>query len=112
MIVNLQESIIHEIAEILPVHWDKVTINLEIDLVDDEIVISPKNEYFIKDKSHELRLGIDITDSFEELREAMKKNDVQNSAWTICDLEILSDGTFNYKFSYGEAPRLASLREQ
>ena len=111
MILHLQENIIHEVAGILPERWDKVTINLEIDLVDDEIVISPKNKYFIKDKPHELRLGIDITNSFKELRREMQKNDIQHSAWTICDLEILNDGTFNYQFSYGEAPRLASLRE-
>lgn len=111
MILHLQKSIIHEVDGVLPDHWDKVTINIEIDFVDDEIVVSPKNKYFIKDKSYELCLGIDITDSFEELREMMKKNDAQHSAWTICDLEILSDGTFNYKFSYGEPPRLASLRE-
>lgn len=111
MVLDLQENIIHEIVGVLPNHWEKVAINIEIDSIDGEIVISPKSKYFIQGNIHEFSLEIDATDGFEELREEMKKNDAQHSAWTICDLEILNDGTFNYKFSYEEAPRLASLRE-
>lgn len=110
MSIQMQENTVQEVVNLAPEGWEKVEINIEIDDVDGEIIVSPKSKYFIDGKAHELRLGIDATDCFEELREDMQKSDSQNRPWTICDLEILSDGTFNFKFSYDEPPRLAELR--
>lgn len=110
MSVQMQENIVKEVLDLAPAGWEKITVNIEIGDIDGDTVVSPKSKYFIKNEGHELRLGIDATDCFEELQEIMKKNDSENRSWTICDLEILNDGTFNFKFSYNKPPRLSNLK--
>jgi|SRR5690554_5068904 len=110
MSIELQESAVQEVASLAPPGWDKIHMNIEIDDVDGEIVVSPKAKFFIGGVPSELRLGIDATDAFEELREVMAKNDNENRAWTICDLEIQNDGQFKFHFSHDEPPRLATLK--
>ncbi|MBZ9560087.1 MULTISPECIES: immunity protein YezG family protein [unclassified Modicisalibacter] len=111
MSVEPQETAIQEIALLAPHKWDKIQLNIEIDDIEGELVISPKGTFLIDDESHELRLGVDATNAFKELRKVMTQNDREGRAWTICDLEIQNDGQYNFKFSYDEPPRLATLKE-
>ncbi len=108
MTTSLQKEIVQEVLALVSENWDRITANIEIDDVDGEIIMSPKSNYFVEGQSNELRLGIDATDCFEELREKMARN--ANQPWTICDLEILNNGAFKFQFSYDEPPRLAKLR--
>jgi len=110
MSIKLQESTVIEVASLAPAGWSKITVNIEIDDVDDELVLSPQAFYYNGDSRHELRLGIDATDYFEELRQDMAENDGNNRAWTVCDLEINPDGKFNFRFSYDEPQRLSALK--
>ncbi|MGP5326831.1 immunity protein YezG family protein [Vreelandella titanicae] len=111
MSVELQKIAVQEIALLVPQKWDKVQLNIEIDDIEGELVISPKGKYFIGDELYELRLGVDATNAFKELRKVMAQNDRESRAWTICDLEIQNDGQYNFQFSYDEPPRLATLKE-
>ena len=109
MSIHLQENTVQAVAILAPSGWSKIVVNIEIDEVDNELVLSPEGLYFNGTVSNELRLGIDATDCFEELRESMASNDGQNRYWTICVLEILSDGSFEFKFSCDPPPRLSAL---
>ena len=107
MITELQESIVKEIAAKISESWEKIILNLEIDMVHGELVTSPQGEYFLNREGNELRLNIDIRDLFKELREEMSAG---SGYWTVCDLEILSKGAFEFKFSYDEPERLSKLK--
>jgi hypothetical protein len=111
MSIQLQETTVQEVASLAPLGWNKIVVNIEIDEVDGELLVSPEGLYFVGNDVHELRLGIDATDCFEELRESMADKDCLNRFWTICILEILSDGAFDFKFSYDIPPRLSALHD-
>ena len=107
---NIQELIIIEIAQNIDCEWDKFTINIEIDDIDGELVSSDESEIWFNEEVEEFDLTFEASEYFEQLREIMSKNDLENRYWTICDLEVLSDGAFKYKFSYEEPPRLSTLK--
>jgi hypothetical protein len=106
MYIELQEKIVHEVVGLVESPWEKIMVNMEIDNIDGERIISPEADFWMDGIANELRLDIDTRNCFKELREVMAKNDVERRAWKICDLEILSNGIFNFKFSYDEPPRL------
>lgn len=110
MSVNLQGDVVQEILLLASHKWDKIQLNIEIDDIEGELVISPKGKYFIGDELYELRLGVDATNAFKELRKVMAQNDRESRAWTICDLDVQNDGQYDFKFSYDEPPRLATLK--
>ena len=107
MSIEIQQDIVKEIAYSIQENWEKISLNLEIDSVHGEIVMSPKGKYFTNGEERELRLNIDITDLFEDLREKMSAG---SGYWTICELDILSNGDFKFNFSYDEPERLAKLK--
>ncbi|MFK3863683.1 antitoxin YezG family protein [Pseudoalteromonas rhizosphaerae] len=107
---NIQELLIIEIAQNINSEWDKLTINIEIDDIDGRLVSSDDSEVWLNGEVEEFDLTYETSEYFEQLREIMAKNDLENRYWTICDLEVLSDGTFKYKFSYDEPPRLSALK--
>lgn len=94
-----------------PPVWDKLTVNMEIDDIDGEIVSSEESDLWVNGESKELDLTFEASEYFEKLREIMTQNDRENRAWTICDLEIQNNGQFKFTFSYDEPPRLATLKE-
>lgn len=110
MSIDIQENLVREVAGIVPETWEKITINIEIDDLDGEIVKSDESDYWVKDDFEEFDLTFEAYELFSMLRQVMAKNDATNRLWTICDLEILSDGSFEFKFSYDEPPRLATLK--
>ena len=107
---NIQELLIIEIAQNIDSEWDKLTINIEIDDIDGELVSSDNSEIWFNEEVEEFDLTFEASEYFEQLREVMAKNDLENRYWTICDLEVLSDGAFKYNFSYDEPPRLSALK--
>lgn len=110
LITELQEKTVVELAEIAPDNWDTISVNMEIDEIDGETVMSPSAELVFDNETVELELTIDVTDCFEELRTAMKQGDSAGRAWTICNLKVDSDGNYNFDFSYAEPPRLGALK--
>ena len=56
MSVNLQGNVVQEVLLLVPHKWDKIQLNIEIDDIEGELVISPKGKYFIGDELYELRL--------------------------------------------------------
>jgi hypothetical protein len=108
---DIQELLIIEIAQNINSKWDKLIINIEIDDVDGMLVSSDDSEVWFNGEIEEFDLTYETSEYFEKLREIMAKNDLENRSWTICDLEVLSAGTFKYKFSYDEPPRLSVLKD-
>lgn len=111
MSIEFQKNVVQEVAGLVGPGWEKITVNIEIDDVEGEIVVSPEADVWYDGSADELRLDIVARNSFKKLREVMAQNDKENRAWTICDLEIQNDGQFKFKFSYDEPPRLATLKE-
>jgi hypothetical protein len=109
MSMQIQENLVREITANISSNWEKITVNIEIDNVSGEIVSSEESEVWDRDVPEEFDLTFEASEYFEELRETMAKSDAQNRAWTICDLEILSNGAFNFEFSYDKPPRLSTL---
>ena len=46
MNIQLQENVVQEVARLAPAGWDKIIVNIEIDEVDNELVLSPECVYF------------------------------------------------------------------
>jgi hypothetical protein len=107
---NIQELLIIEITQNINSEWDKLTINIEFDYIDGELVSSDNSEIWFNGEVEEFDLTYETSEYFEQLREIMVKNVLEHRYWTICDLEILSDGTFKYKFSYDQPSRLSALK--
>jgi hypothetical protein len=110
MFSDLQVELVQELVSGISSDWEKLTVDVEIDDVDGEAVVSPNGDSFYKKKSEQLRFNIDVVDLFEELRDKMGEADPNNQKWTICYLEVGSDGAYTFKFSYDEPPRLTKLK--
>ncbi|WP_445363545.1 hypothetical protein ACJJIQ_02040 [Microbulbifer sp. ANSA003] len=110
MIKELQKNTVYEVIDLAPKDWINISVNIEIDEIDGEIVLSPSGSVLVPDGDKELDLGIDATDCFEELRQSMADVDSGNRAWTICDLNISNDGEFEFGFAYSTPPRLSMLK--
>jgi hypothetical protein len=107
MSFELQESTVSGVVSLIKDDWTRITVNIEIDGVDGELVVSPDVSVFKSKEEQQISLGIDAIDCFEELRESMSQ---EGEAWTICDLKILNSGKYTYSFSYDEPPRLTKLK--
>ncbi|WP_196518303.1 hypothetical protein [Halomonas sp. PA16-9] len=47
MSVNLQGNVVQEVLLLVPHKWDKIQLNIEIDDIEGELVISPKGKYLL-----------------------------------------------------------------
>ncbi len=109
MSIELQESIVREIVENIKENWDRLTVNIEIDDIDGELVSSDESDTWQGETSEEFDLTFEASEYFENLRDSMAQFDKESRNWTICDLEILSDGNYKFNFSYDKPPRLSEL---
>jgi len=108
MLTEFQDDLVRALASSIPDEWDLIKVNVEIDEVHGEIVVSPDGDYFLGDKGEQLRFKIDLIDLFKGLRELMGKQNTQK--WTVCYLNVSSDGKYEFKFSYDQPPRLTKLK--
>lgn len=114
MFSELQTEIIQELARLVENKWDIISVNVEIDEVDGELVTSPYAVFIrkklFKKKTEQFRLNIDIVDCLKRLRSSMAGDEPEKKAWKICQIEVQSSGKYNFSFSYDEPPRLATLK--
>ncbi|WP_370981216.1 hypothetical protein [Agaribacterium sp. ZY112] len=105
-----QIALLQDIVDLVEDDWESIGLNVEIDEVDGDLVISPSCYYSIGDKRNRFKLSADVCDSLESLRSTHKSVNKDNTAWTICDIKIADDGNYSYEFSYNTPPRISKLR--
>ncbi|MEO1109824.1 MAG: hypothetical protein AAFX90_18070 [Pseudomonadota bacterium] len=109
MVQALQEAIAHKLISELPDEFDRAEVNIEIDTIDGDLVLSPDGDVHIGGQSEQIRLGINLRGLFKELRFEMAAAQPNTRPWTICDLLVDNTGAFKFRFSYETPPRLAKL---
>lgn len=110
MLLDIQQEIAQEVVSRIANEWDKIVLDIEIGSVDGETVRSPRAFYYFSDEKEQFSTGFGVGELFENLREKMAEADKENRKWSICYLEIESDGQYVFKFSYDQPPRLTELQ--
>jgi hypothetical protein len=127
MVHEIQIEIIQLIAKSLRGNWNKVTCNVEMGDVSGSETISALCHIWLGDKKEQIFPNAELNMKFRQLRSEMAKNvtnsnssliskfiklnkKVENKVWTICDIELNSEGKYQFDFSYEEPPRITKLK--
>ncbi|MCT4615498.1 MAG: hypothetical protein N4A49_11555 [Marinifilaceae bacterium] len=103
-ILELQNRIVLEFNTILPYNWEMLILNLEVVEGSNNTPITNRICFCIYTEKEILKtmnksIPIELEDLLLDLRK-LKEN------WDICDLSILSNGVFEFNFSYDGVKRL------
>ena len=110
MLSKIQTEIVQEVVSCISSEWDKVNMDVEIGLVKGDLVTSPKAYFNFGEKREQFSINYDAVLLFEELRESMQEKDSEHRAWSVCYLEIESNGQYVFNFSYDAPARLTKLQ--
>ncbi|WP_370981215.1 hypothetical protein [Agaribacterium sp. ZY112] len=100
-----QEELLQDVVDLVEDDWNEIVIDLEIDDIDGERVMSPDSYSVLDGEEAEFSLSIKVTDKFEQLKDLS-----QGGGWKTCHLVIKESGDFEYTYSYENTPRLDKLR--
>ena len=111
MIIEKQVEIVKVIASSIRKPWSRIVFNVEVGDVDGSEIVSGLGHFWIEENKEQMFLSGFACQLFRDLRSLMKDNDSRDRAWSICDIEISSDGKYNFQFSYDAPKRISELNK-
>ena len=109
---ELQVEIVKAVAKSVSQSWDRITLNVEIGDVCGSETVSEDGDAWLNGKNEQIFLDYATERLFRQLRQVMGENDSESRCWTVCDLEIMSDGRYNFEFSYDAPKRITELNSK
>lgn len=109
-VLELYKELVYWVADVAPVDWRKVEINMEILMDDQEVANSWIIRCFVGDRLEKQEYEAsgakkaEMRDLFLELNDLAAET---GDRWTICDFTVFDTGKYEVNYSYDKPPRLS-----
>jgi hypothetical protein len=98
-LVELQNRLVFAAVRELNDGWDVAVFNVEIEEVETELSVNSLAFYMVRKDGawlqHSIKLANGCSDLFRKLRDS-----ATGKEWSICTLEVASDGRYEFSYSY------------
>ena len=109
MIQELQIEIVKAIVNSVSQQWDRITFNIEAGDVAGSETLSEDGDAWLNGESDQIFLDYATELLLRQLRKEMAAGDPDSRCWSVCDIEVTSDGRYSYDFSYDAPKRITEL---
>ena len=108
-LVELQNRLVFSAVNGIDDKWDVAVFNVEVEELEGAVSVNCLALYFVRKDNiwnrYSFRLPAECHELFEILRDS-----ATGEKWSICTLEVTTDGRYEFKYSYDTPPRSNGIR--